>query len=141
MPASIGPSVSLWQDHLSQDDLSVRVYPLRVGKKRKRRSSTWDRAFGRRMKVAREARQFTQQDMADRLRLKLDTYQKYEAGVRSFPKDLIVGLIQHTHYGPWFFLTGQPDDQAPPELPLTSLRAGDSNGPLADPRKPLVLSV
>lgn len=100
---------------------------------RKRRSSLWDRAFGRRLKVAREARKLTQQDMADKLRLKLDTYQKYEAGARSFPKELIVEVIAHTHYGPWYFLTGQPDDQSPPERPLDPSDTGNFRKAIREP--------
>lgn len=102
-------------------------------KRRNRRSITWDRGFGRRLKVAREARELTQQEMADKLRLKLDTYQKYEAGARSFPKELIAEVIAHTHYGPWYFLTGQPDDRAPPERPLDPSESGKFRNPIREP--------
>ena len=106
---------------------------LMATKKRKRRSSNWDRQFGRRLKVAREAAKLTQQQMADKLRLKLDTYQKYEAGARSFPKELIAELVQHTHYGPWFFLTGQPDGAAQYELPQEPSESGRFNRTIREP--------
>jgi transcriptional regulator with XRE-family HTH domain len=84
-----------------------------MAKTRKRKLNPWDRAFGRRLKVAREASHLTQQAMADALKLKVDTYQKYEAGKRSFPKDLIIEVVKCTNYGPWFLLTGQPDHTCP----------------------------
>lgn len=69
--------------------------------------------LGRRLEMARQAASLSQQEMADALGLKLDTYQRYESGARHFPAALIPDVCRISGFGPWFMLTGQPDHKAP----------------------------
>jgi len=78
---------------------------------RQRKIDPWDVEFGKRLAKARG--KLTQQDMADYLKIPLNTYQKYENGKRSFPKDLIERVVTKTLHGPWLLLTGHPDYLCP----------------------------
>ena len=80
-------------------------------KKRSRKANPWDKAFGQRLQNARGS--LSQQEMADYLELQLNTYQKYEKGARTFPKDLIAKVVRKTGHGPWLLLTGEPDHLCP----------------------------
>lgn len=127
---SIGPSVLNVKDHVPHDKMSAagdnygvaqKKKPKRGKPARRRKIDPWDAAFGQRLKNARGTR-ISQQEMADYLGLPVNTYQKYERGARSFPKDLIPKVVAKTGHGPWLLLTGSPDNLCPAYQPPTDTR-------------------
>jgi DNA-binding XRE family transcriptional regulator len=58
-------------------------------------------------------------EMAERLKLKYETYRSYENGERCMPPYVIVDLIRISGHGAWFVLTGEADTSAPPTAPET----------------------
>lgn len=53
------------------------------------RETRFNVEFGVRLKVARELRKLTQEEMADALRIGYHQYKKYEYGSRAFPMYLL----------------------------------------------------
>jgi ribosome-binding protein aMBF1 (putative translation factor) len=104
------------QDIPSQTRTMRGVAPRKKKPRRepaRRKIDPWDRAFGTRLQIARAGAKLSQQRMADKLEVPLDTYQKYEHGKRSFPKHLIEKVVRLTQHGPWFLLTGEPEAHCP----------------------------
>lgn len=140
-PLSIGPTVPPVKDQLSQDImsgickmLSMPTATKKAGARAKRKVTPWDVRFGGRLKGAREAKGLSQPQMAEKLGMPVDTYQKYEQGKRSFPKHQIADVIRITGHGPWYMLTGEPEANCPTNQPRTL--EGDHRPTQAKERRP-----
>lgn len=69
-------------------------------------------AFIRRLRVIREAADYTQEEFAAKLGISQGRYKQYET--RSLPPlHLVPEICRITGHDPWFVLTGQPEGQAP----------------------------
>lgn len=71
-------------------------------------------AFCARVRGARDAAGYKQEEMAAKLRIRRDRYAKYER--RSLmPPQFIAEFAQITGHDTWFILTGQPRQDAKPD--------------------------
>jgi DNA-binding transcriptional regulator YiaG len=80
---------------------------------RKTRRQAYTEQLSGRIETIRVGMGLEPKDMAKRLKLPFETYRSYEEGRRCMPPYLLADLIRISGHGPWFVLTGEPENKAP----------------------------